>query len=536
MSFLKEAPVKTTSFTGTRAYNELEKLAKKPFDLTAPEALSKERIQKYVSQACGYKLIYGTERIDDQVMQQLNELAKEHNVLEKMHKLQTGEKMNFINGYESENRSVLHTALRDQFENQKQEPAAKEAREMAKQQLDALKKFSDEIEKDGTINNLIIVAIGGSELGPKACYNALLYLKKPNRKVYFISNVDPDSVAKTLKCVNSLKNTIVAIVSKSGSTLEIATNELLLRDAYRKAGLDPKNHFYAVTGKGSPLDNTNNYKGVFLLWDWVGGRYSSTSAVGGLPIVFSEGYNAFIEFLRGAHAMDEAALTPTLKTNLPLLAALLGIWNRNFLKSPTLAIIPYSVALSFFCDHLQQLDMESNGKRIDQNGNEVSFDTGPIIWGRPGTDAQHSFFQLLHQGTSRIPIEFIGFLEGQYNHDLEIDGTTSQQKLIANLLAQSISLAEGQKSTNPNKVFPGNTPNHILFAKQLTPYQLGALLSYHENKVDFQGFIWGINSFDQEGVQLGKVMSKQLIDQQKKGSGAVANAAGIALLNEIKGI
>ncbi|MFA6915728.1 MAG: glucose-6-phosphate isomerase [Parachlamydiales bacterium] len=535
MSLLKEAPANISEFTSSIAYKELEKLAKHPFDLTASNALTPERVQKYISQACGYKLLYGTERIDDQIMQQLIELAKERKVFEKMQQLQAGEKINFIKGFDSENRAVLHTALRDQFDNPRQDPAAKEARLMAKQQLDALKKFSEDIEKDPAIQNLIIVAIGGSELGPKACYNALMYLKKPNRKVYFISNVDPDAVAKTLKCV-SLKNTIVAVVSKSGSTLEIATNELLLRDAYRQAGLDANQYFYAVTGQGSPLDNPKNYRGVFLLWDWVGGRYSSTSTVGGLPIVFSEGYDAFIEFLRGAHAMDQAALTPTLKTNLPLLAALLGIWNRNFLKSPTLAIIPYSVALSFFCDHLQQLDMESNGKRVDQNGNFVEFDTGPIIWGRPGTDAQHSFFQLLHQGTSRIPIEFIGFLEGQYKHDLELEGTTSQQKLLANLLAQSISLAKGQKSKNPNKDFPGNSPNHVLIAKQLTPYQLGALLSYHENKVVFQGFIWGINSFDQEGVQLGKVMSKQLIDQQKKGSGPVADLAGIAMLNEFKGL
>lgn len=535
MSTVKEMPVKTASFTKSKAYKQLETLAQHPFDLTLPNALSPERINKYVSKACGFKLLYGTERIDDQVMHQLEELAKERNVFEKIGQMQAGEKINAIHGYESENRSVLHTALRDQFDHQNQNVAAKEASRMAKEQLDALKHFSEEIAKNPKIQNLIIVAIGGSELGPKACYNALSYLKKPQREVYFISNVDPDGIAKVLKSV-TLENTIVAVISKSGSTLEIETNESLLREAYKKEGLEPKNFFYAVTGKGSPMDDPKKYKGVFLLWDWVGGRYSASSAVGGLPIVFSEGYDAFIEFLHGAHDMDKTALNPSLETNLPLLGALLGIWNRNFLKSPTVAVIPYSSALSLFVDHLQQLDMESNGKRIDQNGEFVTFDTGPIIWGRPGTDAQHSFFQLLHQGTSRIPIEFIGFLEGQYHYDMELGGTTSQQKLIANLLAQSTSLAKGQKNQNPNKDFPGNTPNHILFAKQLTPYQLGALLSYYENKVDFQGFIWGINSFDQEGVQLGKVMSNQLIAQQKKGSGDVADPAGIAMLKQVKDV
>jgi glucose-6-phosphate isomerase len=233
--------------------------------------------------------------------------------------------------------------------------------------------------------------------------------------------------------------------------------------------------------------------------------------VGGVMLGFLLGFPAFKEILRGAHEMDHHALTADPASNLPLLSALLGIWNRNFLRYPTVAIIPYSQALLRFPAHLQQLDMESNGKRIDKSGHPVDFSTGPVIWGEPGTNGQHSFYQLIHQGTDVVPLEFIGFQKSQYGHDLEIQHTTSQEKLLSNLFAQSIALAIGQKSSNPNKAFLGNRPNRILLAEKLDPYTLGALLSYYENKVAFQGFIWNINSFDQEGVQLGKVLATKML-------------------------
>jgi glucose-6-phosphate isomerase len=231
----------------------------------------------------------------------------------------------------------------------------------------------------------------------------------------------------------------------------------------------------------------------------------------GVTIAFGCGFEVYWELLHGANAMDKTALQPELKTNLPLLGALLGIWNRDFLHYPTLAIIPYSQALSRYAAHIQQVDMESNGKRIDQQGHPVDFDTGPIVFGEPGTSSQHTFYQHLHQGTTASPLEFIGYKQNLYNQDIEIQGTTSQEKLLANLFAQAIALATGKGSDNPNKVFPGNRPSHILLAKQLTPFALGALLSYYENKIAFQGFIWGINSFDQEGVQLGKELAMRII-------------------------
>lgn len=217
--------------------------------------------------------------------------------------------------------------------------------------------------------------------------------------------------------------------------------------------------------------------------------------------------------------MDKAALHKDISKNLPLLGALLGIWNRNFLNYPVLAVVPYSQALWRYAAHIQQVDMESNGKRIDQRGNPVDFATGPIVIGEPGTAAQHSFYQLLHQGTDTVPLELFGFKESQYDYDLNVKGTTSQQKLLANLFAQSIALATGKQSSNPNTVFPGNRPSHLILGKKLTPFSLGALLAYFEHKFAFQGFIWGINSFDQEGVQLGKELANKIIERFQ-GTGA----------------
>ncbi|HUD02257.1 MAG TPA: glucose-6-phosphate isomerase, partial [Rhabdochlamydiaceae bacterium] len=223
------------------------------------------------------------------------------------------------------------------------------------------------------------------------------------------------------------------------------------------------------------------------------------------------GIETYLDFLRGAHEMDLVALETDPGKNLPLIGALLGIWNRNFLNLPTVAIIPYAQALARFPAHLQQLDMESNGKHINKEGKVVDYNTGPIIWGEPGTNGQHSFFQMIHQGTTIIPLEIIGFKETQYGEDLLVQGSYSQEKLLSNLFAQAIALAQGQDNPNPNKVFTGNRPSSILLAQKLDPFTIGKLLAYYEHKVVFQGFIWNINSFDQEGVQLGKKLATEMI-------------------------
>lgn len=497
-------------FMRYKASQKLKKLAEHPFDLAKAGNLTPERIAKFCANSCGYKLLYGTERIDDSVMQALFDLAVEAEAMQQMEKMQAGEIVNYIKGFPSENRPALHTATRDFFEKPNTSKEASAATKQAKQEVDKLKKFIAKIDQEGRFTDLVLIGIGGSDLGPRAHYLALEAFLKKGRRVHFIANIDPDDTASALKDLN-LAKTLVLVVSKTGTTLETVTNEGLVRERFKAAKLKPEEHFISVTMQGSPLDNSKKYLESFYIWDWVGGRFSTTSMVGGVLLSFAFGFDVYWEFLKGASAMDKAACSKDFKNNIPLLAALIGIWNRNFLDHHTLAIIPYSQALVRYAAHIQQLDMESHGKRIDQLGHTLNFQTGPIIWGEVGTSSQHSYFQLLHQGTTVVPIEFIGFKESQWQKDLELDGTTSQQKLLSNLFAQSLALATGQQSDNPNKAFPGNRPSHIILGKQLTPYNLGVLLSFFEHKISFQGFIWNINSFDQEGVQLGKVLANKVI-------------------------
>lgn len=489
----------------------LKELATNPFDLTKEGALSQERIEKYCMQAGEFKLLFATERVNDDVLHALKELAQEAHLLEKMQAMQNGEVINKIEGLPSENRSVLHTAMRDFFTHPNEGKEAVKASKAEKAEIEKLKKFLAKIEAENKFTDLVQIGIGGSDLGPRALYVALKAYQKPNRNVHFISNVDPDDAAATLRSLDP-KKTLALVVSKSGTTLETLTNEEFLRAWFKRAGCNPNQHFIAVTGEKSPMDNPQKYLASFYMWDFIGGRYSATSMVGGVLLSFALGIDQFLNILKGAHEMDRIALNHDFQQNLPLMSALLGIWNRNFLHYPTVAILPYSQALLRFPAHLQQCDMESNGKRIDKLGHPVDFDTGPIIWGEPGTNGQHSFYQLIHQGTNVIPIEFIGFRENQYQEDFQVEGTTSQEKLLSNLFAQSIALAKGQKNGNPNKFFPGNRPNRILLAKTLDPFTMGSLLAYYEHKIAFQGFCWDINSFDQEGVQLGKVLAKKIID------------------------
>lgn len=512
MSFTRENEMLNKPITSCKAYERLNEIAQEPFDLTKEGNMSPQRLNKYIAESAGYRLLYGTERINEETMRALVDLAHETQALEQMKSMQEGEIVNYIHGFPSEGRPALHTAVRDFFENSSTAPKAEEATKLAKGELEKLKAFTAKIDEQNLMTDMIVVGIGGSELGPKASYEALQYLAKPNREVHFIGNIDPDSIGIILKKVD-LSKTLVLVISKTGTTLETVTNEEALRAQYKKQGLNPAEYFVSVSSEGSPLDDKTNYLETFHIWDWIGGRYSTSSMVGGVLLAFAYGYQPFWEFLRGANAMDKAALNKDISKNIPLLGALLGIWNRNFLKMPTYAIIPYTQALGRFVAHIQQVDMESNGKGIDKEGRRVNFDTGPIVFGEPGTNAQHSFFQSLHQGTTIVPIEFIGFKTHQLGYDFEWNGTTSQQKLLSNLFAQAIALATGQKSDNPNQNFLGNRPSHILLCKQLTPFALGALMAYFEHKIAFQGFVWGINSFDQEGVTLGKHVATKLIDR-----------------------
>lgn len=522
-----------SAFEHFASVKHLQQLAEHGIDLTKNSVFTPERISHFSTEALGFTLLYGAERINEDVKNELLNLAAEARVMDTMRAMQSGEKLNRIEGFESEERSVLHTAMRDVFDHRQSAPAAKSAADAAEKELRKLEQFLHKSEERFT--ELIQIGIGGSDLGPRALCVALEAFHRPNKKIHFISNVDPDDANAVLEKVD-LQKTLVVVVSKSGTTLETLTNEEFVREKMKGIGIDPKKHFVAVTGEKSPMDDPSKYLASFYIWDFVGGRYSATSMVGGVMLAFALGFPRFMEILRGAHEMDRHALSSEPSKNLPLLSALLGIWNRNFLKLPTVAIIPYSQALHRFPAHLQQLDMESNGKRIDKFGHAVDFSTGPVIWGEPGTNGQHSFYQLIHQGTDTIPLEFIGFKKNQYPADLEIQGTTSHEKLLSNLFAQSIALAIGQQNGNPNKVFPGNKPNRILLADRLDPHTLGALLAYYEHKVVFQGFIWNINSFDQEGVQLGKKLGTEVLSlfKAKRTKKGASFPLGEAYINFLK--
>ena len=519
------------------AYGRLGELARRPFDLTAEGAITGERLSRYRCSAAGFDLLYGTERIDDEVIDALSELAEQAGLIEQFEAMRGGAVMNRIEGYASEERQVLHTSCRDVFDD---EPAAPEASALARAQLEKLRQFLTELDEGTLVNaagepfdTLVQVGIGGSDLGPRALALALSASWRAGRDVRFVSNVDPDDAAAVLGGLD-LSRTLINVVSKSGTTLETLTNEWLARVALERAGLDSARHLVAVTGEGSPMDDESRYLRSFHMYDFIGGRYSATSMVGGVALGFALGSDGFEALLRGAHEADQAAAETDLRQNLPLLLALIGVWNRSFLGHDSVAILPYSQALHRFTAHLQQCDMESNGKSVDRLGRPLAYDTGPIVWGEPGTNGQHAFFQLLHQGTTVVPAEFIGFRQSQYGEDLEVEGTSSQQKLVANMLAQVLALAAGQPSDNPNRRFEGNRPSVVLIAERLDPRTMGALLAIYEAKIVFQGFLWNINSFDQEGVQLGKVLARRLLGHLA-GEGGGDDPVGRALL-EVAGV
>jgi glucose-6-phosphate isomerase len=501
-------------FTSLAAVNLLKKLSENPFDLKMGDQLSEGRFKNYKMSSCGIDLLYATQRVDDEVLDGLQALASEAQLIDKLCAMKQGAVMNRIDTLESENRQVLHTACRDIF---REQPDHSQSSASAKEQLERLRIFLESLNGGRVVGStgesfttMVQVGIGGSDLGPRAICQALTAYACPGRSVRFIANVDPDDAAAVLADLD-LSRTLFNIVSKSGTTLETLTNEELVRNVLTEAGLDPALHMVAVTGKGGSMDDTNRYLKSFYMFDYIGGRYSVTSMVGAVSMGFLLGYSGLREFLAGANAMDIAAEERDIRKNIPLLLAMLGIWNHNFLGCSTYAILPYSQALARFPAHLQQCDMESNGKSVSRAGNPVSWQTGPVVWGGAGTNGQHAFYQLLHQGTEVVPAEFIGFHKSQYGKDLRVQGTTSQEKLTANMLAQSLALALGREDENPNRFFAGNRPSLILLADRLTPKTMGALLALYEHRIVLQGFCWNVNSFDQEGVQLGKLLATTML-------------------------
>ncbi len=482
-----------------------------------------ERVKTYsVPMAEGMAYNYAAKAVDDNVLAVLAKLAKEAQLTEKFAALYNGEVINT-----GEKRLVLHQLTRGQLGDAVVADGVDKRAFYVEQQ----KKVADFVNKvhAGEITNaagekfttVVQIGIGGSDLGPRAMYLALENWAKKNdtfkMEAKFISNVDPDDAAAVLASID-VAHSLFVLVSKSGTTLETLTNESFVKDALAKAGLDASRHMVAVTSETSPLAKSDDYLAAFFMDDYIGGRYSSTSAVGGAVLSLAFGPEVFDRFLAGAAAEDVLAKNENLLENPAMLDALIGVYERNVLGMGCTAVLPYSQALSRFPAHLQQADMESNGKSVNRFGEPVDYVTGPVIFGEPGTNGQHSFYQLLHQGTDIVPLQFIGFKNNQCGVDVDIQGSTSQQKLCANVVAQMVAFACGKEDENRNKYFAGGRPSSIIVGDQLTPETLGALLSHFENKIMFQGFVWNLNSFDQEGVQLGKVLAKRVLAHDTDGA------------------
>ena len=482
-----------------------------------------ERVKKYsVPMAAGLAFNYGAKSVDDNVLAILARLAEEAQLTEKYAALYNGEVINT-----GEKRLVLHQLTRGQLG----EDVIADGINKREFYLNEQKKIAEFANKvhNGEITNaagekfttVVQIGIGGSDLGPRAMYLALENWAKVNNtlkmKAQFISNVDPDDAAGVLSNID-VAHSIFVLVSKSGTTLETLTNESFVKDALAKAGLDASKHMIAVTSETSPLAKSDDYLAAFFMDDYIGGRFSSTSGVGGAVLSLAFGPEVFAEFLQGAAEADITAKNEELLQNPAMLDALIGVYERNVLGYGATAVLPYSQALSRFPAHLQQADMESNGKSVNRFGEPVNYVTGPIIYGEPGTNGQHSFYQLLHQGTDIIPLQFVGFKNNQMGSDVIIEGSTSQQKLCANAVAQIVAFACGKDDENLNKKFEGGRPSSIIIGEKLDPKALGALLSHFENKIMFQGFVWNLNSFDQEGVQLGKVLAKKVLAHDTDGA------------------
>ncbi len=505
------------------AYQELRKVT--PVNLR--EAMTgengAERVRKYsVPMAAGLAYNYAAKQVDDEVLEALAKLAEETQLAGKFEALYNGEVINT-----GEKRMVLHHMTRGQLG----EGVAADGVDKRSFYVQEQKKIAELANKvhAGEITNaagekfttVVQIGIGGSDLGPRAMYLALENWARVNgtfkMEARFISNVDPDDAAAVLNTID-VAHSLFVLVSKSGTTLETLTNESFVKDALKNAGLDPSRHMIAVTSETSPLAKSDDYLAAFFMDDYIGGRFSSTSGVGGAVLSLAFGPEVFAQFLDGAAEEDKLARNQDMFANPAMLDALIGVYERNVLGYQNTAVLPYSQALSRFPAHLQQLDMESNGKSVNRFGEPVGYPTGPVIFGEPGTNGQHSFYQLLHQGTDIIPLQFVGFKNSQMDKDVVIQDSTSQQKLCANVAAQIVAFACGKEDENRNKNFEGGRPSSIIAGDQLTPQALGALLSHFENKVMFQGFVWNINSFDQEGVQLGKVLAKKVLAHDTDGA------------------
>ena len=506
------------------------------------------RADKMTIQWEDFYVDYSKNRIDAETLQLLFELTKETKLKEAIETYFTGDVIN-----ETEKRAVLHTALRapktaEVFVDGKNViPEVYSVKEKIKEFSEAIINGDLKGHTGKPFTHIVNIGIGGSDLGPAMVVDALSYYKN-HLTTYFVSNVDGDHVHEVIKKLDP-ETTLFVIVSKTFTTQETLSNATTIRNWFLKGA--PENavskHFVAVS---TNLEKVKEFgiseANIFPMWDWVGGRFSLWSAVG-LSISLSVGYENFEHLLSGANKMDDHFRTTPFETNIPVVLALLSVWYNNFFGAETEAIIPYSQYLNQFATYLQQGIMESNGKTIDRNGNKVGYQTGTIIWGEPGTNSQHAFFQLIHQGTKLIPVDFIGFAEalhGDRDH---------QDKLMSNFIAQTEALMNGKteaevleefKKQNlsqsaaekllPYKVFEGNKPTNTIFIKRLTPESLGKLIALYEHKIFVQGVIWNIFSYDQFGVELGKQLANVILKEFSGQSESLHDNSTMNIINFYK--
>ena len=462
---------------------------------------------------------FSKNRITSETLELFKELAQELNLQDAISKYFRGDVIN-----QTEGRSVLHTALRSPADVEVILDGANVMPEIYKVKA-LIKTFTDAIingTKKGYTNkpftDVVNIGIGGSDLGPAMVVDSLSFYGNHLRP-HYVSNVDGDHVNEILKFLDP-ETTLFVIVSKTFTTQETLSNATTIKDWFLKHGTqsDVAKHFVAVSTNTAKVEafgiETSN---IFPMWDWVGGRFSLWSAVG-LSISLAVGYENFDSLLKGAHKMDTHFKEEKFETNIPVVLAFLSVWYNNFFKAESEAIIPYTQYLNQFTTYLQQAIMESNGKSIDRSGDKVAYQTGNLIWGEPGTNSQHAFFQLIHQGTKLIPADFIGFtksLHGNLDH---------HDKLISNFLAQTEALLNGKSKAEvlsegteaaivPFKVFEGNKPTNTIFIKQLTPESLGKLIAMYEHKIFVQGVVWNVFSYDQFGVELGKQLASKILNE-----------------------
>jgi glucose-6-phosphate isomerase len=506
------------------AFKELERHFAEVGSLELRDLFTEDpsRGRRLVVDACGIYLDYSKNRLVAKTVQLLVRLAEESGLVDRIEAMFRGEKINV-----SEDRAVLHVALRAP----RQESIVVDGENVVPavhQVLDRLEEFSERV-RDGSwrghtgkpVRNVVNIGIGGSDLGPMMAYEALRHYARPDLTFRFVSNIDGTDFVEATRDLDPAE-TLFIVCSKSWHTLETLTNATTARDWCLKGlGGDKAavaRHFVAVSTNAEGVSEFGiDTANMFPFWDWVGGRYSYDSAIG-LSLMIAIGPERFREMLAGFHAMDEHFRTAPLAQNLPVLLGLLAVWYDNFFEAETAAVLPYDRYLWRFSAYLQQLEMESNGKHVDLMGRRVNYQTAPIIWGQPGTNGQHAFYQLIHQGTKLIPCDFIGFCEplnpvGRH-HDL----------LMANMLAQSEALAFGRSEEElradgvpawqvPFRVCEGNRPTTTILIDRLTPESLGKLVALYEHKAFTEGTIWAIDSFDQWGVELGKILADKIIPE-----------------------